>query len=84
MLSASVTPLLYDEQQQQKQQQHQQQQQQQLYSRLHPPGWCLVPSLEQRHQDTWAGLSRRLMEADTQAMTLLQILVIIQVSVALT
>ena len=55
-----------------------------MYSRLHPPGWCLVPSLEQRHQDTWTGLSRRLMEADTQAMTLLQILVIIQVSVALT
>ena len=72
MLSVSVTQRLQD------------QQQQQLYSRLHPPGWCLVPSLEQRHQDTWAGLSRRLMEADTRALTLLQILIIIQVSVALT
>ena len=54
-----------------------------LYSRLHPPGWCLVQSLEQRHQDTWTGLRSRLLEADTMAMTLLQMLVIIQVSEAL-
>ena len=65
MLSA---PLLFD-----------QQHQQQLYERLHPPGWCLVPGLEQRHRDTWAGLRGRLLGADTGATTLLQILITIQV-----
>ena len=77
MLSASVSPLLYDQQQQQ---QHQHQQQQQLYS-LHRPGWCLVPELEKRHRDTWAGLRSRLLEADPMVTTLLQILVIIQFNV---
>ena len=70
MLSA---PLLFD-----------QQHQQQLYERLHPPGWCLVPGLEQRHRDTWSGLRSRLLGADTRATTLLQMLVTIQVSQALT
>ena len=50
-----------------------------LYERLHPPGWCLVPGLEQRHRDTWAGLRGRLLGADTGATTLLQILITIQV-----
>ena len=68
MLSA---PLLFDH--------HHQQQQQKLYERLHPPGWCLVPGLEQRHRDIWVGLSRRLLEADKEATTLLQMLVTIQV-----
>ena len=51
-----------------------------LYDQLHPPGWCLVTGLEERHRDTWAGLRHRIVEADTRARTLLQILVIIQVS----
>jgi len=49
-----------------------------LYDQLHPPGWCLVPGLEERHRDTWAGLRNRIVEADTRARTLLQILLIIQ------
>ena len=51
-----------------------------LYDQLHPPGWCLVAGLEERHRDTWATLRHRIVEADTRARTLLQILVIIQVS----
>ena len=27
-----------------------------LYSRLHPPGWCILPLLERQHRDTWARL----------------------------
>ena len=51
-----------------------------VYDQLHPPGWCLVPGLEERHRDTWAGLRQRIVEADTRARTLLQIVLIIQVS----
>ena len=75
LLSASAP--LYERQQHQKHQQHHQQHQ--VYEVLHPPGWCLVPGLEQRHRDTWAGLRSRLLGADTRATTLLQILVTIQV-----
>ena len=51
-----------------------------LYDQLHPRGWCLVPGLEERHKDTWTTLRHRIVEADTRARTMLQILVIIQVS----
>ena len=51
-----------------------------LYDQLHPPGWCLIPGLEERHRETWARLRQRIVGADTRVRTLLQILVIIQVS----
>ena len=51
-----------------------------LYDQLHPPGWCLIPGLEERHRETWARLRHRIVGADTRVRTLLQILVIIQVS----
>ena len=51
-----------------------------LYDRLYPPGWCLVPALEVQHQDAWTSLRTRITEAGIEARTLLQILLIIQVS----
>ncbi len=33
-----------------------------LYDQLHPPGWCLIPSLEERHWETWARLRHRILE----------------------
>ena len=52
-----------------------------LYSRLHPPGWCILPLLERQHRDTWTRLRDMMSGAAAGARALMQILVIMQVRV---